>query len=56
MAVSLQAKAKATILAPAWMDADALEEVLRKERESEADFQARTRRWALPLAGEARAC
>lgn len=39
MAVALQAKAKASIQAPVWMQAGVLEETLRKERESEADFQ-----------------
>jgi hypothetical protein len=43
MAVALATRAKCVIQPPQWMEPPALEEVLRKERESEAEFQARTR-------------
>jgi hypothetical protein len=42
MAVALTTRAKCVIQPPPWMEPPALEEVLRKERESEAEFQART--------------
>lgn len=42
MAVALATRAKCVIQPPPWMEPPALEEVLRKERESEAEFQART--------------
>ena len=41
MAVALATRAKCVIQPPQWMDPPALEEVLRKERESEAEFQVR---------------
>jgi hypothetical protein len=44
MAVALTTRAKCVIQPPPWMEPTALEEVLRKERESEAEFQARTLR------------
>ena len=38
-ALALKAKAKANIVAPPWMEVEALEETLASERSSEAEFQ-----------------
>jgi hypothetical protein len=44
MAVALATRAKCAIQPPPWMDPPELEETLRRERESEAEFQARPAR------------